>query len=376
MAETDAEVFIDVPERPRDDIEITLPTPERTGDVSLSWADRVENGESHTEHGAQAVYPSHLVSEVNAFDGVLPEHRLGELSDSEQLRLFRLNGFPSRPCSAQFTLHDNTIDSREILGRNMATRPGPAWQTGTFVIVWDAPWELPDELISQRLQEYGEVHSNRHAYNQSLLPEKVHDGRRVLRMSIERSIPPFMKIGPFLVRIFYTEQPRVCWKCESPEHIGRECPHPFCFNCHLSGHKAFSCDQHIKCSLCKAENHLAIDCSYNWGRRTRAQRTPQRPELPADETTPLDLDQTDDDQEYSEASNDERADEDLHSKSEESHPPDEHPEDMNQEDSVSQPIDEFTSSDASADPPLPQRKRGGNVEIHPQKRSKTDENPP
>ena len=293
---------------------------------------------------------------MNAFDGVLPEHRLGELSDSEQLRLFRLNGVPSQPCLAQFTLNDNTIDSREILGRIVATRPRPAWQTGTFVIVWDAPWELTDELKSRRLQEYGEVHSN------SLLPQKVHDGRRVLRMSIERSIPPFMKIGPFLVRIFYTDQPRVCWKCESPEHIGRECPHPFCFNCHLSGHKAFSCDQHIKCSLCKAENHLAIDCSYNWGRRTRAQRTPQRPEVPADETTPLDLDQTDDDQEYSEASNDERADEDLHSKSEESHPPDEHPEDMNQEDSVSQPIDEFTSADASADPPLPQLpQRGGKL---------------
>lgn len=278
------------------------------------------------EHGAQAVYPSHLVSEVNAFDGVLPQHRLGELSDSEQLRLFRLNGVVSRPCSARFTLHDNTIDSREILGRIVATgvprahikciqrfrsgqvdvtftrtdsrdlflskaaitirqrttRPRPAWQTGTFVTVWDAPWELPDELISRRLQEYGEVHSNRRAYNQSLLPEKVHDGRRVLRMSIARGIPPFMKIGPFLVRIFYTDQPRVCWKCESPEHIGRECPHPFCFYCHLSGHKAYSCDQHIKCSLCKAENHLAIHCSYNWGRCTRAQRTPQRPEVPAD----------------------------------------------------------------------------------------------
>ena len=418
MAEADAEMFVDVPERPREDVEVILPTSERTENASLSWADRVENGESHIDHGAQAVYPSHLVSEVNAFDGILPQNRLGELSDSERLRLFRLNGVPSRPCSARFTLHDNSVDSREILNRIVATgvprshikclqrfrsgqvdvtftradsrdlflskaaitirqrptRPRPAWQTGTFVTVWDATWELPDELISRRLQEYGEVHSNRRAYNQSLLPEKVHDGRRVLRMSIERSIPPFMKIGPFLVCIFYIDQPRVCWKCESPEHIGRECPHPFCFNCHLSGHKAYACDEHIKCSLCKSEDHLAIDCTYNWGRRTRAQRTPQRPEVPADETTPLDIDQTDDDQEYSEASDDERTDQGPQSESEESHSPDEHSDDMNQE--VSQPIEEFTSSDASPDPPLPQRKRGGNDEIHPQKRSKTEENPP
>ena len=121
MAEADAEMFIDVPERPRNDIEITLPTAERTGDILLSWADRVENGESHMEHGALAVYQPHLVSEVNTFDGVLPQHRLGELSDSEQLRLFRLNGVPSRPCSARFTLHDNTINSREILGKIVAT---------------------------------------------------------------------------------------------------------------------------------------------------------------------------------------------------------------------------------------------------------------
>ena len=121
MAEADAEMFVDVPERPREDVEVILPTSERTENASLSWADRVENGESHIDHGAQAVYPSHLVSEVNAFDGILPQNRLGELSDSERLRLFRLNGVPSRPCSARFTLHDNSVDSREILNRIVAT---------------------------------------------------------------------------------------------------------------------------------------------------------------------------------------------------------------------------------------------------------------
>lgn len=110
--------------------------------------------------------------------------------------------------------------------------------------------------ISQRLQEYGKVHSNRRAYNHSLLPEKIHDGRCVLRMSIGKSIRPFIRIGPFLVLNFYTSQPRVCWKCQSPEHIGRECPVSFCFNCDRSGHKAHAFNEHIKCSLCKSENHL------------------------------------------------------------------------------------------------------------------------
>ena len=416
-ADADAEMFVEVAENPREDVVITLPSDERTSDVPPRWADIVVNEESHMANRAQAVYPAHLLSEVNTFDGVMPETRLGELTDAERLRLFRLNTLPSRPCSARFTLHDNSVDSREIMDRIVATgvprahvkciqrfrsgqvdvtftrtdsrdlflskagitirqrpaRTRPAWQSGIFVTVWDAPWELPDDLIALRLQEYGEVHSNRRAYNQSLLPEKIHDGRRVLRMTLEKSIPPFIKIGSFLVRIFYTDQPRVCWKCQNPDHIGRDCPSSFCFNCDRPGHKAHDCDEHIKCSLCKSENHLAIDCAYNWGRRTRAQRTPQRT-VPEDESTPLDLGQESDDQEQSEASDDreteqETGDEDLSAS-------DGRSESMSQEDPVSPSIEEFTSSDTNADAPLPQRKRGGNVETHPQKRTKTDENPP
>ena len=103
-----------------------------------------------------------------------------------------------------------------------------------------------------------------------------------------------MKFGPYLVRVFYPEQPRVRWKCTSPDHIGRECPDYYCFNCDQP-HTASFCEEHIKCSLCKAEDHLAIDCFGNWGPRTLAQRFPQGDEEPVDESTPLHLDQTDDD---------------------------------------------------------------------------------
>jgi len=77
---------------------------------------------------------------------------------------------------------------------------------------------------------------------------------------------------------FYPGQPKLCWKCVSPDHIGRECPSRYCFNCNKSGRLAPDCDEHIKCSICKAEEHLAIDSLANWGRRTLAQRTPPRTE--------------------------------------------------------------------------------------------------
>lgn len=125
MVEADAEIFVDVPEKARDDMVILLPGEERTGDAPLSWPERVDTETSHMDNRAQAVYPPHLISEINVFDGVLSENRLFELSDSEQLRLrlrlFRLNGVTSGLCSARFTLHDNSTNSREILDRIVAT---------------------------------------------------------------------------------------------------------------------------------------------------------------------------------------------------------------------------------------------------------------
>ena len=59
MAEGDAEMFVDVPENPREDAVISLPSAERSSDASLSWADRVANEESHMDGRAQAVYPPH-----------------------------------------------------------------------------------------------------------------------------------------------------------------------------------------------------------------------------------------------------------------------------------------------------------------------------
>lgn len=95
-------------------------------------------------------------------------------------------------------------------------------------------------------------------------------------MIIDHPIPPFMKSGSFLVQVFYPGQPRVCWKCGSPNHLGRDCPDYYCFNCDQSGHWAYDCREHIKCSLCNSEEHLAVDCTENWVRGTLAQRTPSR----------------------------------------------------------------------------------------------------
>ena len=416
--EVEENSMIDVPERIQEDVVITLTRePELSSDASMRWADRVaaENPEpSHIHQNSRATYPAHLVSEVMSFNGVLPVEPFGELSSESQLRLVRLNSVPNRPMSARFILADNSVDSKTILDKiitmgiprthvtciqrfrsgqvdvtfakkesrelflsKVATTferpvaPRPTWQSGIFVTVRDAPWELPDDLIKQRLQKYGTVYSIRRAFNQSLLPEKVPDGRRVLRMIVRQPIPPFMKFGPFLVRIFYPEQPRVCWKCNSPDHIGRVCPEYYCFNCDQTGHQSHACEERIKCSLCKSEEHLAIDCPGNWGRRTLAERTPQREEETETQTSDEDL-------ASQSTGNGSEADERSEGESQTEHEGELQSDEegnISNRDEDSEVIEQFSSPEPDTGPPLPQRKRGGRVEENVKKKSRTEENP-
>ena len=84
----------------------------------MTWANRVAAEDpvtSHNGEGARPGYPAHLVSEVMAFDGVVPDETLGDLSHNYKLQLFRLSGVPSRPCSARFPLADNSVDSKSFL---------------------------------------------------------------------------------------------------------------------------------------------------------------------------------------------------------------------------------------------------------------------
>lgn len=64
------ENFVDVAERPTEVLEMPVPvTTERSGDEPRRWADRVAD-ESHDDEPARSMYPSHLRSEIDSFDGV------------------------------------------------------------------------------------------------------------------------------------------------------------------------------------------------------------------------------------------------------------------------------------------------------------------
>jgi len=416
-----------VTERSREDMEVSA---ERTSDSTRALADVVVQ-ESHMRQPVRASYSAQLLSEIGSFDGLLQCNRLGELSAMDQQHFFRLNGVPDHPCSASFNLTDNSVESRELMEqivsmgiqrnhvnynqrfpmeqvditflrkedrdlflskaavtinqRRISTRP--ATESRVFVMLYNAPRELGDEIITRRLLPFGQIHYFRLAYNQSLLPERVHDGCHVYQMTLTCDIPCFLKFGPFLVKVYYPNQPKACWKCASPEHIGRECPKHFCFNCHDTGHEAPECPHRIKCSLCWSEQHLAVHCAGNWGRCPSPQRSPHRAEEPAfsDVTSQAPLEDTsihsemasyDGSQTTMEDSPDSHSEQDFHT---------ERLTDVSQDEDEefalsgnSEVIDQFTSTGQTPDPHPPYRKRGGTGGKPPnvKKKSKTEENPP
>lgn len=187
----------------------------------------------------------------------------------------------------------------------------------------------------------------------------MHDGRRVLGMVLRRDIPSFIKFGPFLVRVYYPGQPKECWKCFSADHISRDCPLQYCFNCDKCGQFASVCDEHVKCSLCKSEEHLAVACPGNWGCRTYGDRTPSRHEEPE----PVDNDGMDTDNPDPEADDQQELDPFPSGNLSDS-----------TIDEVSDSADEPSSEDTSSLPR--QQKRSATKPSGVEKKSRTDENPP
>lgn len=95
---------------------------------------------------------------------------------------------------------------------------------------------------------------------------------RTCRMLLTSPIPSFLRFGRVQVRIDYEGQRPTCRRCNSLEHLAKDCTNEFCFNCDYIGHKANACPSNMKCCICKEEDHMVIDCNHSWDRRQRSSR--------------------------------------------------------------------------------------------------------
>ena len=79
---------------------------------------------------------------------------------------------------------------------------------------------------------------------------------------------------------------QLCRRCNSPDHLAKDCNNTFCFNCDSIGHVSKRCPANVKCCICKEESHKAIDCQLSWPSGLPSQRSPD-PEPAAVSVVPV-----------------------------------------------------------------------------------------
>ena len=140
----------------------------------------------------------------------------------------------------------------------------------TYVQIFDAPYELPDSTIINRLQKFCDVIHHRRGYFREEQFRHIQDGTRHYRVRINQPIPNFIRFGKIVINVRYPGQPRTCRHCNLRGHLANACTNLICFNCEQVGHQAATCPEAIKCNLCKSTDHKAKHCPFSWSRSTPA----------------------------------------------------------------------------------------------------------
>ena len=136
----------------------------------------------------------------------------------------------------------------------------------TYLQIFDAPHELPDPAIIQRLSRYCDVIHHRRGFFTEPGWEHVHNGVRHYRVRIKSPIPSFLRFDRYYVQFRYVGQPRTCRLCGQTNHLASACHTIICFNCEKTGHLASDCPCPTFCNICKSPTHCARSCPLSWSR--------------------------------------------------------------------------------------------------------------
>ena len=133
-----------------------------------------------------------------------------------------------------------------------------------YVTIFDAPHEMSDLILIERISEYCEVISSRRG--RFSFRQNVFNGLRHFRVRLLRPIPSFLRFGRLQVRVKYDGQKPTCRKCGETDHFASACNLTVCFNCEKLGHEMGQCPRRKRCCICRQEGHIGKYCQLSWAR--------------------------------------------------------------------------------------------------------------
>ena len=137
----------------------------------------------------------------------------------------------------------------------------------TYLQIFDAPHEMPDATIIQRLSKYCDVLHHRRGYFRQPGREHVQDSVCHYHIRIKTHILNFIRFGKLLVHFCYEGQPRTCRHCHQRGHYVNACHTIVCYNCEETGHLASDIPTEILCDICKQpDNALKSALSHGHAR--------------------------------------------------------------------------------------------------------------
>lgn len=120
--------------------------------------------------------------------------------------------------------HSGISNVQLLNGETTTVSITPADEEMTIVRILNVPPEVPNEKIENIFKNYGKVkiienekwsHKNRF---------KVDSGIRLVKMSIEKSIPSTIIIAGLEAYVSYSGQEQTCFHCGDHSHLRQTCP--------------------------------------------------------------------------------------------------------------------------------------------------------
>jgi hypothetical protein len=151
----------------------------------------------------------------------------------------------------------------------------------TNVTLKDAPYEMSDDLLIQRMNEFGDVVEGSLTRGK-IKNTNIENGTRYMKiLDCAPILPPDIDIGQFKIRLYADNNRTACKICGNTDHPYFKCPNKSsdqrsamyseivknrqtrtCYNCKSTEHTKRDCPYDTICHACMKEGHIQSECPF------------------------------------------------------------------------------------------------------------------